>query len=122
MLERVCSRCGAANGTHQHRCQQCAAPLAQPLQRFSRTSLAPRRTLLPAHWRQAGRTVALGVVAVAVEAGLHWLHQRHRSPAGPQINTGQRVVAAQARITTRWQNGQLQEQTIERTVWFERDQ
>jgi len=129
MLERVCPRCGAANATQQSRCHACGSSMEQSLQRSSRTALATRRVQLPAHWQQTGRVVALGLLSIAAEAGLHWLSQRrqqrpvteriveHRHNKPDTTSLMPRVL--QQRITERWQAGQLQERTIERTVWFE---
>jgi len=81
------------------------------------TSLA-RRIQLPAHWQHTGRVVALGLLSVAVDAGLHWLQQRQQTSGTPRT-VNQRIVVAQQRIAERWQGGELRERTIERTVWLE---
>jgi hypothetical protein len=88
------------------------------LQRQATTALGLRSIRLPAEWQHTGRVVALGVLTVAAEAGLQWL-QRRQQPSAPPATSGQRVVALQQRIIERWQAGQLQERTIERTVWLD---
>ncbi len=121
MLERICPRCGAANASDQRRCSDCGEQIEQPLQRRSPAPLNLRTIRLPAHWQQTGRVVALGLLTVAAEAGLHWLQRRqHTAPAS--LPSHQRVVALQQRIIEQWQGGQLQQRTIERTVWFSAEQ
>lgn len=118
MLERICPQCGATNAAEQRRCHACGSSMDQSIQRSTRAALSPRRAQLPAHWQQTGRVVALGLLSIAAEAGLQWLSQRQRTAIAPR-NKGQQIVAAQQRIVERWHNGQLQERTIERTLWFE---
>ena len=119
MLERVCPTCNAANPAELHQCSSCGTGIEQTLQQSFRTAtLLARRIQLPAHLQHTGRVVALGLLSVAVDAGLHWLQQRQQT-AGPPRTANQRVVAAQQRIVEHWQGGQLRERTVERTVWLE---
>jgi hypothetical protein len=131
MLERVCPQCGAANAAEQPRCHACGSSINQSLQRSPRAALATRRVQLPVQWQQTGRVVALGLLSVAAEAGLYWLSQRRQQrPATERMleirhnkpDTGSVIPRVlQQRIVERWANGQLQERTIERTVWLEPD-
>jgi hypothetical protein len=130
MLERMCPQCGAANTTDQRRCHACGSSIEQPIQRFSRAALVTRRAQLPAHWQQTGRIVALGLLSVAAEAGLHWLQHRQQRSTTEQITqhrhnksdaTALMPRVLQQRIVERWQGGHLQERTIERTVWLDSD-
>lgn len=119
MLERVCPQCNAANPAEQRQCSTCGTGMEQPLQPASgAATILARRVQLPAHWQHTGRVVALGLLSVAVDAGLHWLQQRQQTGGAPRT-ANQRVVAAQQRIVERWQGGELRERTIERTVWLE---
>ena len=127
MLERICPECGAANASDQRSCSDCGEQIEQPLARRSPAALNLRTIRLPAHWQQTGRVVALGLLTVAAEAGIHWLQRRqHASPASlpapATLRSQQRIVALQQRIIEQWQGGQLQQRTIERTVWFSPEQ
>jgi hypothetical protein len=92
--------------------------MEQPLQRRAPTALSQRASRLPARWQQTRRVVALGLLTVAAEAGVQWLQRRQHPNAAP-VRSQDRVVALQQRIIERWNGGQLQERTIERTVWLE---
>jgi hypothetical protein len=92
--------------------------MEQTLQPASGATHVARRVQLPAHWQQTGRVVALGLLSVAVDAGLHWLQQRQQTGGAPRT-ANQRVVVAQQRIVERWHGGQLHERTVERTVWLD---
>lgn len=118
MLERMCPQCSAANPADQRRCSTCGTGMEQTLQPATPVALTPRRVQLPAHWQHTGRVVALGLLSIAVDAGLQWLQQRQQT-GGAMRPANQRVVVAQQRIVERWQGGELRERTIERTVWLE---
>lgn len=127
MLERICPECGAANASDQRCCSDCGEPIEQPLARRSPAALNLRTIRLPAQWQQTGRVVALGLLTVAAEAGIHWLQRRQQAsppslPSPASLRSQQRIVALQQRIIEQWQGGQLQQRTIERTVWFSPEQ
>ena len=119
MLERVCPQCNAANPAEQRRCSTCGTGMEQTLQPASRAArITSRRVQLPAHWQHTSRALALGLLSVAVDAGLHWLQQRQQTVGAPRT-ANQRIVVAQQRIVEHWHDGQLRERTTERTVWLE---
>jgi hypothetical protein len=86
MVERICSACQHGNPVSDHYCGKCGAPLERllPARRASGQLVIAGRDL-PVTWRQVGRTVALGVAAVAAEAGIAWL--RRRLEAGQALPT-----------------------------------
>ncbi len=121
MLERVCPQCSAANPPEQRRCTACGTSMEQMLQPTARAAMiTSRRIQLPHHWQHTGRVVALGLLSVAVDAGLHWLQQRQQTIRAPRP-ANQRIVVAQQRVLEHWHDGQLHTRTIERTVWLEPD-
>ncbi|HWQ15513.1 MAG TPA: zinc ribbon domain-containing protein, partial [Roseiflexaceae bacterium] len=76
MVERICPACEHGNPVTAHYCGACGAPLERllPARRIAgQLTIAGRD--LPVTWRQVGRTVALGVAAVAAEAGIAWLRR-----------------------------------------------
>ena len=77
MVERICSACQHGNPITDRYCGKCGAPLERLLPaRRTEGQLTIAGRDLPVTWRQVGRTVALGVAAVAAEAGLAWLRRR----------------------------------------------
>ncbi|HMP41667.1 MAG TPA: zinc ribbon domain-containing protein [Roseiflexaceae bacterium] len=81
MVERVCPNCQHGNPLDDQYCGKCGTALQRllPAPR-SETGLTIAGRQLPVTWQQLGRTVALGVVAVAAEAGLAWLRRRAAQP------------------------------------------
>jgi hypothetical protein len=84
MVERICPACKYGNTVDSQYCNKCGAALerlvrAQP---EPSTALATRGKALPVKWQQIGKTVAIGAVALAAEAGISWLKRRiEQSPA-----------------------------------------
>lgn len=77
MVERICPDCQHANPLHDRYCGKCGTALErQILARRAETNLTIAGHQLPVTWRQLGKTVALGVAAVAAEAGLAYLRRR----------------------------------------------
>jgi hypothetical protein len=123
MVERICPQCASSNPAIQPYCGQCGTALEQLLARRAAHPLARRLSNLPAHWKQTGKVVALGVATLAAEAGMAWLQNRqqqvHRRQSSPADSA--RVIALGRRVSERWQNGVLQERIEERVVWIQPD-
>lgn len=84
MVERICSACQQANPLDDRFCGKCGAPLERQLlarRDESRLTIAGRD--LPVTWRQVGRTAALGIAALAAEAGIAWLRRRIEAAPAP---------------------------------------
>lgn len=71
MVERICPACQHGNPVTDRYCGKCGAPLERllPVRRADAQLMIAGRDL-PVTWRQLGRTVALGVAALAAEAGI----------------------------------------------------
>ncbi|MFO7169783.1 MAG: zinc ribbon domain-containing protein [Chloroflexota bacterium] len=83
MVERICPACQHGNPITDRYCGKCGAPLERLLPaRRSQDQLTLAGRQLPVTWRQLGRTVAVGVAALAAEAGLAWLRRRVEGEAG----------------------------------------
>src|SRR3954451_11230939 len=97
MLERVCPVCETGNPVDAEQCGTCHALLDQPLVLQSQRPLARRVPALPARWERAGKAVALGAVALAVEVGAAWLQQRNNAKPAPLARRGDAVEPAAPR-------------------------
>ncbi len=84
MVERICAVCHEGNPLENRFCGKCgnalerllpAAPVDAPL------VVAGRQ--LPVTWKQVGRTVAVGAVALAAEVGLSVLRRRLNGAVAP---------------------------------------
>lgn len=117
MIERICPRCQTANPELQRFCGNCGTSFEQPLRRWIGGGLALRPIKIPVRWRQTGRMMALGVATLTAEAGIAWLRRR-QSSYSPAPSSSSRIYALQQRVIERWAKGQLQERTIEQTVWL----
>ena len=85
MVERICRACQAGNQVDATRCAVCGADLeaAAPLaRRPSPASLAQRVRQSPVLRSPAAKSVALGVVALAMDVGAALLSKR-KSAAAP---------------------------------------
>lgn len=84
MVERICPVCQHGNPLDDRFCGKCGGLLErQMLARREEGALTIAGHQLPVTWRQVGKTAALGVAALAAEAGLAWLKRRIDSPAAP---------------------------------------
>ncbi len=124
MIERVCRQCQAGNPVDNLRCAMCGAVLEQPLARRPVTALARQAAKLPERWQRGGKAIALGAIAIAVEAGAAWLKQRADKPLArvtpeitPRARTAPRAVVARQRVWERYDQGQLTQRVVEQTVW-----
>ena len=72
MVERICPQCQHGNPIENRYCGRCGAALAQPHalpDTASTHALAPAVPQLPAEIRKIGATLAVGLAALAAEAG-----------------------------------------------------
>jgi hypothetical protein len=96
MVERICPACQHGNPMTDRYCGKCGAVLERllPVRRgASQLTVAGRD--LPVTWSQVGRTVAVGVAALAAEAGLAWLRRRIEGPtADPSTALARRLPAS----------------------------
>ncbi len=81
MVERICSQCQHGNPIDNRFCGRCGHTLDTPRlpEASSNTgSTALMRTMpqLPAEMRQLGTSLAIGLAALAAEAGMAWLRRR----------------------------------------------
>jgi hypothetical protein len=76
MVERICPACQHGNPISDQYCGKCGAQLERmlPARRASQPLTIAGRDL-PVTWRQVGRTVAIGVAALAAEAGIAMLRR-----------------------------------------------
>ena len=125
MLERICPTCQTGNNPDATTCTECGTIFEQPLARRSEGRLAQRGAQLPARWQQAGKAVALGAVALAVEVGAAWLQQRNASKGTALVPTeSQRAITpkrsgfvARQRVWETYEGDRLTQRVIEQTVW-----
>ena len=120
MVERICPECEAGNPRDAQRCVECGYLLEQPLARQTGGMLARRAPALPARWQQAGKAVALGAVALAVEAGAAWLQQRSAQKPAPLARrpvSREGAVIARHRVWETYESGALTRRVVEQTVW-----
>jgi hypothetical protein len=129
MIERVCPVCTTGNPVDAEQCSACQAVLDQPLvHQPAQRALTRRIPTLPARWERAGKAVALGAVALAVEVGAAWLQQRSAAKPAPlarQTNpnpvvetTSPRSFVARQRIwETYEQDGRVSRRVVEHTYW-----
>jgi len=140
MVERICPACQHGNPMDDRFCGKCGAPLErQLLARRSDTRLTLAGRDLPVTWKQFSRTVALGVAALAAEAGLAWLRRRiEAGPApaslaqikaattpGPEVAettaiarpAGNVVTIVSQRVVEIWDNGDGSRRIVERAFW-----
>lgn len=76
MVERICPACQHGNPVSDNYCGKCGAQLERLLPaRRTHDHLTIAGRDLPVTWRQVGRTMALGVAAIAAEAGIAMLRR-----------------------------------------------
>lgn len=99
MVERICPTCQHANPLDDRFCGKCGAPLErQLLARRAEARLTIAGRDLPVTWRQVGQTAALGIAALAAEAGLAWLRRRIDNPAPAPLALPKQAAHAQASV------------------------
>jgi hypothetical protein len=126
MLERVCPVCQTGNAIEAEQCVECQALLDQPLVHQPQRALTRRMPALPARWERAGKAVALGAVALAVEVGAAWLQQRNAAKPAPLARrtdavepaaSPRKFVARQRVWETYEPDGRLSRRVVEQTLW-----
>jgi hypothetical protein len=120
MVEKICASCEAGNALDAVRCANCGATLEAALARRPSSFLSRNTPALPARWQQAGRAVALGAVALAVEAGAAWLQHRAAQKPAPLARSEapkRHSYVARQRVWETYNSGELTRRVVEQTVW-----
>jgi hypothetical protein len=136
MVERVCPACQHGNPMDNRFCGACGASL-------ERNALAKRepdaivvagQSIPLAQIRQVSKAVAIGLAAVATEAGIAYLKRRVEraglpgaalavrptaSAPAPQTpgTAGSAVTIVSQRVVEIWEQGGLARQIVEKHVW-----
>jgi hypothetical protein len=136
MVERVCPACQHGNPMENRFCGACGASL-------ERNALAKRepdaivvagQSIPLAQIRQVSKAVAIGLAAVATEAGIAYLKRRVEraglpgaalavrpaaSAPAPQTPgaAGSAVTIVSQRVVEIWEQGGLARQIVEKHVW-----
>lgn len=139
MVERICPACRHANPIENRYCGACGEGLEpQPLARRPESAITIAGQQLPAaQLKQVGKAVALGLAAVAAEAGVAWLRRRAGGGASalPVMSLARRAEPASAlaeraaapianvvtivsqRVVEVWEEGSLTRQVVEKHIW-----
>jgi hypothetical protein len=135
MVERICPQCQHGNPLDNRFCGACGTSLDRnELMVRPEARLTIGNLQLPAtQVRQVGRAVALGVAAIAAEAGMAWLKRRLDQPAPattpqPLARTTQPtpqpssvakevVTIVSQKVVEIWEQGDLKRQVIEKHIW-----
>ena len=122
MVERICPACSADNSPEAERCTQCGSIFPQPLSVRPAGVLARRIPVDMQRLQQAGKVVALGAVALALDAGASWLKQRagHKATPGTAIQRARPArtnVVERRRVWERYEGGELRQRVVEQTLW-----
>ncbi len=123
MVERICPECRMSNTIDADRCEECDALIEQPMVQRQTTGLVHQSSTVPIRWQRAGKAVALGAVALAVEVGAAWLQQRSNKQAAPlarrtaQTPQNMRRYVARQRVWETYEQGALTRRVVEQTVW-----
>ena len=83
-----CPRCRHGNPRENRFCGACGSPLASgelPARRPESSPTTASRGLLPAELKPVGRALAVGLAALAAEAGLAWLRRRAGGSDRPSL-------------------------------------
>ncbi len=135
MVERICHACQHGNPMENRYCGACGASLEHH-------ALAPRRedaiviagqSIPLAQVRQVSRAVAVGLAAVAAEAGIAWLKRRAERVGVPTAALAARpaaqalaqsadpvadaVTIVSQRVVEIWDHGSLTRQIVEKHIW-----
>lgn len=136
MVERICPACQHGNPMENRYCGACGASLEHnALARRPTDAITIAGQTIPlARVRQVGKAVAVGLAAVAAEAGVAWLKRRAEGAGLPTaaLSAAQRAPQAVApaadpvaqavtivsqRVVEIWDNGSLTRQIVEKHVW-----
>lgn len=126
MMQRICTHCQYSNPADNHYCGQCGATLYAlvPQGKKEMLPVGPSSTQL----QQIGQTVAVGLLALAAEAGLAYLRRRFGSETMPTRQDPIDLTPFQTpfppptmvslRVTEVHQNGRLIQRTVEKMAWW----
>lgn len=135
MVERICPACRHANPIENRYCGACGQALEpNALARRPESAITLAGQELPlAQIKQVGKAVAVGLAAVAAEAGLAWLRRRANQPASlslPRRSEPSTAIAPHTadtvanvitivsqRVVEVWEEGGLTRQVIEKHIW-----
>lgn len=124
MVERICQHCAAGNPPDGDVCLACGVRLDHPLAVRGGTALSLSPAMLPQRWQRAGKALALGAVALAVEVGAAWLKQRGDARPAPlarrsveRAPSGRTRVVARQRVWETYEHGRLSQRVVEQTLW-----
>lgn len=135
MVERICHACQHGNPMENRYCGACGASLEhQALAKGGQEAIVIAGQSIPlAQVKQVSRAVALGLAAVAAEAGIAWLKRRAERvgvpttalaarPAGQPVAQAADPVAdvvtiVSQRVVEIWDHGNLTRQIVEKHVW-----
>lgn len=140
MVERICPACQHANPIENRFCGACGASLERHelARRDDATIVIAGQRIPLAQVRQVSKAVAVGLAAVAAEAGIAWLKRRaeqgglaaaastalaaSQQPARQLIPIDDRsaanvVTIVSQRVVEVWEHGSLARQIIEKHVW-----
>lgn len=103
MVERICPACKYGNAVDSQYCNKCGAALERLVRvpPEPSTALAKRGAALPVRWQQIGKTVAIGAVALAAEAGLAWLKKRIENPPSAPLARNEPHIPAKKHTNQR---------------------
>jgi hypothetical protein len=135
MVERICPACQHGNPMENRFCGACGAALehhALAVRTEDAIIVAGQRIPL-AQARQIGKAVAVGLAAVAAEAGLAWMMRRSGQSGVPATALAVRpsaetptqsagsvadvVTIVSQRVVEIWDHGNLTRQIVEKHVW-----
>ncbi len=87
----ACSVCGHDNPSENHYCGSCGTALADSGQLVARREHSPAPTVrsLSAKLGPSGKALAVGLAALAAEAGLLWLRRRVEHTGPTPLRTAQ---------------------------------
>jgi hypothetical protein len=136
MVERVCPACQHGNPMDNRYCGACGASLERnALVRREPDAIVVAGQSLPlAQIRQVSKAVAVGLAAIAAEAGIAYLRRRVERAGVPTTSlairptakaitpqvaegAGSAVTIISQRVVEIWDQGSLARQIVEKHVW-----
>lgn len=136
MVERICPACQHGNPMENRFCGACGASLEHNalVTRRGDAIVIAGQSIPLAQVKQVGRAVAVGLAAVAAEAGIAWLKRRTEQVAIPATTAltfrpnpetmpqstnpvAEAVTIVSQRVVEIWDHGSLSRQIVEKHVW-----
>jgi hypothetical protein len=135
MVERICPSCQHGNPVENRFCGACGVALDRnELVRREPAALVIAGQQIPvAQIREVGKAVAVGLAALAAEAGISYLRRRAERVGLPAASLATRPTTALApqaaeqaskvvtivsqRVVEVWEQGTLARQVVEKHVW-----